>query len=83
MNELRVEMPVYTIDERPIGVVIAVSSCCVVVQIAERRYFVTEPAVYNVDDHRVTFVCDEESVGRYACRDHDPVAAKCPATVAS
>ena len=67
---MRTGMPVFGIDDRSLGQVRAIDSCCFEVTGDVARSHVEMASIYNVDDFRVTLVCETKGVGRYACRVH-------------
>lgn len=75
MNQPKRGMPVYTIDNHPVGELLHVYACCIEIREGSGRTNVTPAAIFNVDDLRVTLICESEWGTRYSCDHHVPAPA--------
>lgn len=67
---------VFGVDDRRLGQVRRINSCCFEVAANKLTCHLVQAAIFNVDSRRVTLVCSNEEVGRYLCAKHSrPVAA--------
>jgi hypothetical protein len=75
MNAIVLGMLVYGVDDHLLGSVSRVRACCIEIALnhSAGSYFLTPAAVFNVDT-RVTLMCVNSEVSRYACPIHQPKA---------
>ena len=74
METLKPGLPVFSIEDRRVGVVQAVNSCCFEVHSENARAFVSPEAIYNIDGLRVVLICEKPWIHRYNCRYHSAAA---------
>jgi len=71
MDRLESGFAVFGVDDRRLGQVSGVNSCCFVVSRSHALAISLVPgSIFNVDRRRVTLVCSNEDVGRYLCPNH-------------
>jgi hypothetical protein len=72
VNQLKSGLTVFSINDRPMGSVASVMACCFGVEDANRQIYLRTESVFNVDDFRVTLMCQPADVVRYSCGMHSP-----------
>ena len=72
MNRLTIGMLVVDIRDRHVGNVAALLDDCFQVdrEHPPQTWNLTEEAIFNVDAHRATLMCEVGSLERYGCRIH-------------
>ncbi len=73
MDRLEHGFAVFGVDDRRLGQVAHINSCCFEVAGADapaRLFHITQAGIFNVDRRRVTLVCVNEEVSRYRCPVH-------------
>jgi|KBSSwiStaDraftv2_1062776.scaffolds.fasta_scaffold2048433_1 hypothetical protein len=63
-------LAVFAVDGHPIGHVGNILTCCFDVTTDIGRFATRREAVFTVDSHFVTLVCNADRLGEYACRIH-------------
>ena len=67
-------MPVFSINDRRMGSVSQVNPCCFKVESPEGQLHLQSASVFNIDDFKVTLMCQPADVERYKCGFHSSVA---------
>lgn len=71
MDNVKAGMIVNTIDDRRLGTITALRSCCMTINLDETadKVHVNHSSVFNVGQ-RVTLMCESEGLVRYFCPIH-------------
>jgi hypothetical protein len=72
MEPIRTGLAVLTVNDQELGHVANIRSCCFEVQAADGKVALRSNAIFTVDSHRVTLICQREGIREYFCPIHQP-----------
>jgi hypothetical protein len=72
MEPIRTGLAVLTVNDQQVGLVANIRSCCFEIQSAEGKVALRSNAIFTVDSHRLTLICQREGIREYICPIHQP-----------
>ena len=71
MDQLEIGFAVFSVDDRRMGQVSSIRDCCFEIQTRRGKAISLLPyVIFNIADGRISLVCNEGEIDRYACSNH-------------